>query len=253
VLYNYFPDVSPFSHRSLFPDSLWEYDCVFYTKCSWDGKPFLARFRDAVFVPHGYDPEVHRPWRDAKSLRQYQHEVTFVGTYSTHKEEVLERLVSAMPALDLAVWGAQWSERCHSERLMQHIQGYPVIGTTYAKVLSAANINFAIMGGGMLKGGVEGDQTSTRTYEIPACRGFMMHERTPELLTLFEEGKEVVCFDSTREAVEKIRYYLDHPAEREAIAGAAYARCVPAYSYDNRMAKILRWHATRAGRREAGK
>ena len=70
----------------------------------------------------------------------------------------------------------------------------------------------------------------------------MLHERTTELLTLFEEDKEVVCFQSPEEAAAQIEYYLAHPAEREAIAQAGFERCVPAYSYDNRMRQILDWH-----------
>jgi spore maturation protein CgeB len=91
------------------------------------------------------------------------------------------------------------------------------------------------------------DETTTRTYEIPACGGFMLHERSPELQGLFEEDKEVACFASGRELAEKIEYYLAHPEERKAIAAAGHARCVPAYSYDHRVAQILRWHCRRAG------
>ena len=73
----------------------------------------------------------------------------------------------------------------------------------------------------------------------------MLHERTGEVRGLFEEGKEMACFGSSHELAEKIAYYLAHPEERDAIARAGYARCVPAYSYDNRMAEILHWHQKR--------
>src|SRR5207237_639841 len=90
------------------------------------------------------------------------------------------------------------------------------------------------------------DETTTRTYEIPACGGFMLHERNEEVLELYEEGKEIACFDSAEELREKILYYLRHQQERERIALAGYKRCVPAYSYDNRMSEIVRWHEGRA-------
>jgi spore maturation protein CgeB len=89
------------------------------------------------------------------------------------------------------------------------------------------------------------DETTTRTYEIPACAGFMLHEHTQELQRLFEEDKEVACFGSGRELAEKIEFYLAHPEQRKAIASAGHARCVPAYSYDHRVAQILRWHSRR--------
>ena len=75
----------------------------------------------------------------------------------------------------------------------------------------------------------------------------MLHERNPEVLALYKEHEEIECFDSAAELAEKIDFYLVHPAERESIARAGYARCVPAYSYDNRMTELLRWHYDHLG------
>ena len=65
------------------------------------------------------------------------------------------------------------------------------------------------------------------------------------MLRLYIENKEAACFDSVEELAEQIDYYLAHPIERESIARAGHARCVPTYSYDNRMTEILRWHSER--------
>ena len=111
-------------------------------------------------------------------------------------------------------------------------------GDQYVRVLRAARINLAIMG---ITPEVH-DQTTTRTYEIPACGGFMLHERTPELLEIYEEGHQVACFSSVEELASKINYYLAHPQERDAIARAGHARCVPAYSYDSRVKEILDYY-----------
>jgi spore maturation protein CgeB len=108
------------------------------------------------------------------------------------------------------------------------------------------------MHGDVLPEVLQADETTMRTYEIPACGSFMLHERTPELLRLFDEGREVECFESARDAAEKIDYYLAHPAERATIAHAGYLRCVPAYSYDNRMTTILQWHLTHAANERSG-
>jgi spore maturation protein CgeB len=235
MLYNYYPDPS-----DTFPDSIWDYDCVFYTKQHWLGQSFLDKFRRSVFIPHGYDPEIHRPWPlEPADTGAYGHDVSVIGVHTNHKEEILDDLISLMPSLDLAIWGDGWKERCRSQRLKPYIRGHAVFGTPYAKAISAAKIDLALMAGHPL--GLE-DQTTTRTYEITACGGFMLHERSAELLTLFTEDEEVACFESKEELVAKIEYYLGHPQERNEIARAGYRRCVPAYSYDNRMAQILSWH-----------
>jgi spore maturation protein CgeB len=71
----------------------------------------------------------------------------------------------------------------------------------------------------------------------------MLHERNPEVLELYKENEEITCFDSAAELAEKIDYYLKHPEERERIALAGHARCVPAYSYEKRMESLLQWHS----------
>lgn len=245
-LYNYYPDTSAFAHDRELEESLPGYDCVFYTKRFWD-RDVRGRIglRHAEFLPHGYDSEVHYPVElDARDVRQYGHDVIVIATHTRHKEDLLDGLVALMPAVHLRIWGGLWRENCRSSRLGGYIEGTTLVGTGYARALRAARINIAVMSG-IVRGASQGDETTTRTYEIPACGGFMLHERTEEVLGLFEEGKEIACFGSVQELAEKIEQYLAHPDERQAIARRGHARCVPAYSYDNRMAEIVRWHTGR--------
>jgi spore maturation protein CgeB len=169
----------------------------------------------------------------------YEHDVVVVATHTPHKEQVLNELLSRMPSVDLAIWGNGWTERCRSPRLRRCIKGYALNGQSYATAICSAKVNLAIMSSHSI--GFE-DQTTTRTYEIPACGGFMLHERSPELLTLFTKDEEVACFESPEELAAKVKCYLSDAPARRAIAMAGYWRCVPAYSYDNRMAEILSWH-----------
>jgi hypothetical protein len=243
ALYNYFPDRMALYEAQMAP-TLELYDCVFDTKRYWDGD-VGARLkpRALVHVPHGYDPDIHRPWPlEERDLRRFGCDVSFVGSYHVTKEALLGRLLELRPGLDLRIWGNRWGE-CRIPSLRARVQGAAVNGAGYARALRAARINLGLMG----VTPEAKDETSTRTYEIPASGGFMLHERTPELLELFREGEEVACFDSVEELAEKIDHYLAHPGERERIAAAGHARCVPAYAYDGRMAQILRWHAEHRG------
>jgi spore maturation protein CgeB len=242
-LYNYYPDTSAFAHGPLLAESLPEYDCVFYTKGFWDRDVRRqVSLRESVYIPHGYDVAIHRPIRlEERDRTQYRADVVVIATHTKYKEEVLHELLTLRPRLKLAVWGNQWRQTCNSASVRQFVVGEPLVGDSYAKAIGAAKINLALLSG-QVQGSSRGDETTTRTYEIPACGGFMLHARSAELLELYTESKEVACFSSARELAEKIDYYLAHPGEREAIARAGYLRCVPAYSYDNRMAEILRWH-----------
>jgi spore maturation protein CgeB len=242
ALYNYFPDTSAFAHGSLLGQTLPLYDCLFLTKRFLDRDlRTQIRVRDSVFLPHGYDSELHQDWQlDQWDRARYGHDVGVIATHTVAKETLLTQLVTLRPNLDLRIWGNQW-EKSRSPRLQRFIQGAPLSGTAYAKALRTFRINLGVMSGAV-QGASRGDETTTRTYEIPACGGFMLHERTEEVLELFTEGKEMACFESTAELADKIDYYLAHPEERATIAAAGRARCVPAYSYDNRMAEIIRWH-----------
>ena len=244
--YNYYPDGSAFVHRSLIPESLGEYDCVFYTHRHLPGDvEKRVKLRKAIYLPHGYDPELHHPYPISKEEQaQLGHDVNFIATYFPSKERLLAALVRAMPEVDLKIWGERWSDRCTSEELAPFIAGTGLYGSSYCKAIGASRINLGVMTGTM-EGSSSGDQTTTRSYEIPACGGFMLHERNSEVLELFEEGKEIACFSSAEEMADKIRYYLTNPGEREMVAQAGYRRCVPAYSYDTRVAEILRYDRER--------
>jgi spore maturation protein CgeB len=80
------------------------------------------------------------------------------------------------------------------------------------------------------------DEYSLRTFEIPACKGFFLGERTDKHRELFEEGKEAEFFGSEDECSDKIRFYLSHERERDRVAQAGYDRCVKSdYSLHRRL------------------
>ncbi|HUS18680.1 MAG TPA: glycosyltransferase [Terriglobales bacterium] len=242
-LYNYYPDTSAFSHGPMLPKSLPEYDCIFYTKPFWDADVRKrVPLQESVFLAHGYDEELHKPWPLTDQDRaQYDVDVAVIGSSTPYKEKVLGELLTLRPKLNLKIWGDRW-ETCKDERILNCWQLGPLTGQSYSRALQKARINLAIMSG-KVNGASQGDDVTTRTFQIPASRGFMLHERNTEVLTLFEEGKEIACFASPQELVEKLDFYLAHPAERVAIAEAGYRRCVPAYSYSSRMTDLLQWHA----------
>ncbi len=240
ALYNYYPDRLYFAIGTPLADSLCEYDCFFDTKGNWETETRRRiRLRARVFLPHGYDPDVHYPIAlDARDVIAYGCDVSVIATYSSYKEEWLAKLLDLRPKLDLRIWGNDWDRRCRARSVRRRLHGRAIVGTEYSRALRSARINLALLG----VTADSKDTTTTRTFEIPATGGFMLHERTDEVIELFHEAEEVATYESPAGLAEKIDFYLSQPGRRDAVAAAGYARCVPRYSYDERMKAVLAWH-----------
>jgi hypothetical protein len=251
VAMNFYPDVSFLAHGKYLPRALPAYDWVFTTKAFGvsDMKRLLG-VECASFLPHGYDPETHAPvGLDSEDRASYECDVSFIGTWSPKKQKLLEYVRRELPSIRLRIWGAQWEKA--RGLLGDAIEGRGVYGVEYAKAITASRINLAILSEAR-EGASSGDQITSRTFHIPATGAFLLHERTGELLEYFQEESECACFGSADELVAKIVYYLDRPAQREAIGVAGRQRSIESgYSVDCRAATVIEKATELRGAREA--
>lgn len=80
-----------------------------------------------------------------------------------------------------------------------------------------------------------------RTFEVPACRGFMLSTRTTEQKNFFKEGKEADYFSTPEELKQKIDFYLKNDELRLKIAEAGYQKLLKSnYSYIDRAKQVLK-------------
>ena len=73
-----------------------------------------------------------------------------------------------------------------------------VVADNYRKTICSSKIIL-----GFLRK-INADTQTSRTFEIPACGGFMLMERTENQQRLFEEGKEAEYFSTLKSAKEKL-------------------------------------------------
>jgi spore maturation protein CgeB len=193
---------------------------------------------DASLMPHGFDPETHRPMRLAPDDKErYACDVSFIGTWSPKKEAMLALLRERLPEVRLRIWGSQW-EKARAD-LGDTVQRREVLGAEYAKAIAASRINLAILSE-RRPGASSGDLITSRTFHIPASGGFMLHERTHEVQRYFREGVECAMFVDASEMTEKVRYYLAHEEERRRVAEAGFQRSIGSnYSIDHRAAEVI--------------
>jgi spore maturation protein CgeB len=84
------------------------------------------------------------------------------------------------------------------------------------------------------------NQIKGRNFEIPACGGFQLTGNASRLEEFFVPDREIVTYETIEEMIEKIRYYLSHDQERQAIADAGYARVKRDHTYEHRFRSLFR-------------
>ncbi len=79
-----------------------------------------------------------------------------------------------------------------------------------------------------------------RFFDIPACNSFLISDRNPEICNIFVPGEEIIVYDDIPDLIDKVRYYLDHPVERERIVTAARDKVLKCHTIKHRMEEMLR-------------
>lgn len=235
---NFFPDVSFLAHGKNIQDCIPLYDFIFTTK-SFGVRDLENNFTipssRIQFVPHGFDPIIHRQLNDHTS-DSFMCDASFIGTYSAHKEAYLLELKRKLPHANFKIWG-NW-KRSTEPILQSIIQGVGIYGDLYALAINQSLINISLLSERVV-GSSSGDQITSRTFHIPGAGGFMLHQRTDEVLNYFKEGEEMACFDSEEELTEKTSYYLKNEKERVRIQQKGYLRAQKDHSLDARAREML--------------
>lgn len=89
------------------------------------------------------------------------------------------------------------------------------------------------------------DIVTMRVFDIMACGGVVLSEPSPDLLELFSDGTELVCYASGRELREKAAWLLASEAERAAIGEAARAAVARAHRLAHRFERLAQGLARR--------
>ena len=229
---NYYPD-SHFKHPGL-DEALFSLYDRFYTTKSYQ-VDYLNRLlgSDRVeLLHHGYLPPFHKPPVTVPG-EKYTADIVYIGNHSLEKERWLAAIKQRVPTARMKIHGNRWAHCASKNILGPSICNGPVYGSDYAAAIHSSKINLGIHMGILDQTGWY-DLVSTRTFEIPASKGFMLHVDNDEVRQLFSPGIEIDLFKDLDELCEKIEFYLSHDELRHEMLERAYQRCVPAYSYDER-------------------
>jgi len=190
--------------------------------------------RDAIKIQTAYEPTIHFPppegWNDAERTR----DVSFIGTAYDDRPEFLTRLWREC-GLRVAVSGsAVWRERLDADAAAAIYTGSELYGAAYREAIWRSKINLSFLTHS------NQDEFAHKSFEIAACGGFLLAERSEGHAARFEEDEEAVFFSDFDECAAKIQRYLPDEAARARIAAAGRVRAARSgYSNDAQMAKIV--------------
>jgi spore maturation protein CgeB len=175
--------------------------------------------RVEVLLPY-FVPSMHRPVRlSADERSRYASDVVFVGHYEEDdRVRYLESLAQA--GLTLKLFGPHWPQRVIRRLFRDQVEVRPVMGDEYAKALggSRACLSFHSR--------LNRDTYTRRSFEIPACEGLLLSERTDDLKELFAEDKEALYFSSPEELVSKALWVVRNDDAAKLIRRRARERCI---------------------------
>ncbi|HWP37038.1 MAG TPA: glycosyltransferase [Gemmatimonadales bacterium] len=195
-----------------------------------------AGCRRVAYVRFGYKPSVHYPETPGtpEEEARFACDVAFIGGADSDRaaffEDLLGRLLKQLPGVCLALYGGYWALY---PRLRDFARGLAV-GRDYRLAISGAKVVVNLVRRANRDGHV------MRTFEVPACGGFMLAERTHEHEEIFPAGSGVDFFGSVEELVEKIAFYLRNDDARRRMARRARETVVfGRHTYKDRLGELV--------------
>lgn len=158
-----------------------------------------------IWLPHAFEPQAYPKF----DLLTKKFDVCFVGHVNTrNREDALDRVFREFPNF---YYGQQL---------------FDAAARKYAESKVCFNISME-------------DDLIMRVFEVMGTGSFLLTNWVPTIEDVFEDGKHLVLYRSLDEAVDKIKYYLKHDDEREAIAQSGYNEVITKHKIQDRVDVIL--------------
>ena len=210
------------------------YDIHITNKSPYINTMYAMGAQKVIFTNNTYEASYHYPRTVCDEKRKrYSCDVGFIGFWEKERCESL--LFLAQNGILVKVFGTgKWNDYKNAhENLIIDTNG--LYSEEYCKAIGVFKISI-----GFLRKWNQDLQTS-RNMEIPACGGFMLSERTSELLHLFNEDEEAAYFGDNQELLAKCKYYLKHEQKRKQITVNGMERCrISGYSNMETLKRLLK-------------
>jgi len=170
----------------------------------------------AIYLPEASDPELFHPMELPK-----RYDVCFVGACYGLRQRIVEAL-----------------ER-NGVRVQAYGDGWPNGRLPTVAVPDLFARSKIVLGCGTILYCEDFYALKMRDFDGPMSGSLYMTHNNPDLHELFVPEKEIVLFDDLPEMVQKVRYYLNHPEERECIALAGRQRAMRHHTWKQRFQTVF--------------
>lgn len=190
--------------------------------------------RDVIEIRFTYEPTVHFAPSHQQDRAERDRNVSFIGTPYDNRGDFLTRLWRAGVPVDISGSRPHWRAALPADAFAAVFRVGELKGAAYREAIWRSRINLAFVTHG------NRDEVAHKSFEITACGGFLLAERTPEHLACFREDQEAVFFSDFDECRAKIERYLNDEPARATIAAAGQRRAQGSgYDNDSALRRLL--------------
>ncbi|MDR0701128.1 MAG: glycosyltransferase [Azoarcus sp.] len=186
-----------------------------------------VRKLNASYLPFGANP-ITLP-----DVRQKDIDVLFIGSGDLRRIFLLEHIRNYV-----MVFGNRWQRYrpLISRELWANISDQPVWGDELHRLLARSKIVLNIT-----RADFHGMETgiNLRIFEAVAAGCFLLTDHCDEIEDLFEVGKEIETYQSSRELADKVRFYLENETKRTDIAQNGYAKILEHHIWCKRIRQMF--------------
>ncbi len=173
--------------------------------------------RHALFFPEASDPDIFYPMPDLPKI----YDVTFIGARYGVREKIVQALREA--GISVSAFGNEWE---HGRLSTQDVP----------RVFAQSKI---ILGVGTIGHCTDFYALKLRDFDAPMSGSFYLTSNNPDLQSLFQIGREIDVYNDIVDCIEKVKWFLAHDQQREAIAAAGRQRALRDHTWNKRFSELL--------------
>lgn len=171
----------------------------------------------ALFFPEASDPNIFYPMPELPKI----YDVTFVGARYGMREMIVHAL--RKEGIAVSAFGNEW-------------EGGRLPTEDVPRVFAQSRI---ILGVGTIGHCKDFYALKLRDFDAPMSGSFYLTSDNPDLYELYEIGREIEVYRDVQDCINKVKWYLAHEYEREAIAAAGRQRALRDHTWIQRFSNLF--------------